>query len=51
MSLVLRTGGQVAAKLLPMLRDDTVKTLTPLTAGGIIIGIAFMFATGLLVTT
>lgn len=41
--------GQVAVKLLPMLRDNTGKTLTPLTSGGIIGGIAFMFATGLLV--
>ena len=41
--------GQVAVKLLPMLRDGAGRTLTPLTAGGIIIGIAFMFATGLLV--
>lgn len=41
--------GQVAVKLLPMLRDGGGRTLTPLTAGGIIVGIAFMFATGLLV--
>ncbi|HEY5860540.1 MAG TPA: ZIP family metal transporter [Actinomycetota bacterium] len=42
--------GQVAVKLLPMLKDDTGRILTPLTAGGIIAGIAIMFATGLLVT-
>jgi len=41
--------GQVAVKLLPMLRDGGGKILTPFTTGGIIIGIAFMFATGLLV--
>lgn len=43
--------GQVGVKLLPMLRDASGKPLTPLTAGGIILGIAFMFATGLLVVT
>lgn len=41
--------GQVAIKLLPMLKDGTGRTLTPLTATGIILGIAMMFATGLLV--
>ena len=41
--------GQVAVKLLPMLKDGTGRTLTPLTATGIILGIAMMFATGLLV--
>lgn len=41
--------GQVAIKLLPMLKDRTGRTLTPLTATGIILGIAMMFATGLLV--
>ena len=41
--------GQVAVKLLPMLKDGTGRILTPLTAGGIIAGIAFMFMTGLLV--
>lgn len=41
--------GQVAVKLLPLLRSDSDRTLTPLTAGGIIGGMAFMFATGLLV--
>ncbi|WP_051476781.1 metal transporter [Arthrobacter sp. Br18] len=42
---------QVAIKLLPMLKDNTGRTLTPLTAGGIITGLAFMFTTGLLVIT
>lgn len=41
--------GQVAVKLLPMLKDGAGRTLTPLTATGIILGIAMMFATGLLV--
>lgn len=41
--------GQVAIKLLPMLKDGTGRTLTPLTATGVILGIAMMFATGLLV--
>lgn len=41
--------GQVAIKLLPMLKDDAGRTLTPLTAGGLVAGIAFMFLTGLLV--
>jgi len=40
---------QVAVKLLPLLRDHTGRTLTPLTAGGIIVGLGFMFATSLLV--
>lgn len=42
--------GQVAVKLLPLLKDSTGRILTPLTAGGIVVGIAFMFVTGLLVT-
>jgi zinc transporter, ZIP family len=42
--------GQVAVKLLPLLRDGVGRILTPLTAGGIIAGIGFMFVTGLLVT-
>ena len=41
--------GQVAIKFLPMLKDSTGRILTPLTAAGIISGIAVMFATGLLV--
>ena len=41
--------GQVAVKLLPMLKDGAGRTLTPLTATGVILGIAMMFATGLLV--
>ena len=40
---------QVAIKLLPMLKDENGRTLTPLTATGIILGIGLMFATGLLV--
>ena len=40
--------GQVAMKLLPMLKDETGRILTPLTAGGIIAGVAVMFVTGLL---
>ncbi|WP_051441492.1 ZIP family metal transporter [Arthrobacter sp. H14] len=43
--------GQVAIKLLPMLQDHTGRTLTALTTGGIITGLAFMFTTGLLVIT
>lgn len=43
--------GQVAIKLLPMLKDGTGRALTPLTATGIILGIAMMFGTGLLVQT
>ncbi|MGX5769800.1 ZIP family metal transporter [Microbacterium trichothecenolyticum] len=42
--------GQVAVKLLPYLRDESGRTLTPVTAGGIVLGIGFMFATSLLVT-
>ncbi|APX00466.1 ZIP family metal transporter [Arthrobacter sp. QXT-31] len=41
--------GQVAIKLLPMLRDGTGRTLTPLTVTGILLGLTIMFATGLLV--
>ena len=41
--------GQVAVKLLPLLKDTTGRALMPLTAGGILVGIGFMFATGLLV--
>ncbi|WP_246839713.1 ZIP family metal transporter [Pseudarthrobacter sp. NIBRBAC000502771] len=41
--------GQVAVKLLPMLKDPEGKTFTPLTAGGIVAGLAVMFGTGLLV--
>lgn len=40
---------QVAVKLLPLLKDRTGKTFTPLTGAGIILGLAVMFATGLLV--
>jgi len=40
---------QVAVKLLPMLKDRAGKTFTPLTGAGIILGLAVMFATGLLV--
>jgi ZIP family zinc transporter len=40
---------QVAVKLLPLLKDHTGKTFTPLTNAGIIVGLAVMFATGLLV--
>ena len=40
---------QVAIKLVPMMKDDTGRILTPLTAGCIIAGVGFMFATGLLV--
>ncbi|MCU1516526.1 MAG: metal transporter [Pseudarthrobacter sp.] len=40
---------QVAVKLLPLLRDTTGKTFTPLTGAGIILGMALMFTTGLLV--
>lgn len=41
--------GQVAVKLIPLLKDEAGRMLTPLTAGGIVIGLGFMFATGLLV--
>lgn len=40
---------QVAIKILPMLRDGNGRTLTPGNASGVILGIAFMFTTGLLV--
>jgi len=40
---------QVAIKILPLLRDDSGRALTPATASGVVLGIAFMFATGLLV--
>ena len=40
---------QVAVKLLPLLKDHTGKTFTPLTAAGVILGLAVMFTTGLLV--
>lgn len=40
---------QVAVKLLPMLKDRAGKTFTPLTGAGIVLGLAVMFATGLLV--
>lgn len=42
--------GQVAVKLLPFLKNETARTLTPLTSGSILIGLGFMFATSLLVT-
>ncbi|MCW2747270.1 MAG: family metal transporter [Nocardioidaceae bacterium] len=41
---------QVAIKILPMLKDGEGRTLSPLTAGAMVAGVAFMFATGLLVT-
>lgn len=41
--------GQVAVKLLPMLRDSTGRVLMPLTAGGMLLGVGFMFVTGLLI--
>jgi len=41
--------GQVAVKLLPLVKDATGRVLMPVTAGGILVGIGFMFATGLLV--
>ncbi|MGY4543867.1 ZIP family zinc transporter [Arthrobacter sp. UYNi723] len=40
---------QVAVKLLPMLKDSAGKTFTAATTSGIILGLAVMFATGLLV--
>jgi ZIP family zinc transporter len=40
---------QVAIKLLPMMKDHAGRTFTPLTSAGIILGLAVMFATGLLV--
>ncbi|CAN5356294.1 metal transporter [soil metagenome] len=41
---------QVAIKILPMLKDSEGRILSPLTAGAMVAGVAFMFATGLLVT-
>ena len=41
--------GQVAVKLLPLLKGLTGRALTPLTAAAVILGIAFMFTTGLIV--
>jgi len=41
--------GQVAIKLLPLMKDKSAKALTPISAGALIGGIAFMFLTGLLV--
>ena len=40
---------QVAIKILPLLRDGRGRALTPANASGVVLGIAFMFATGLLV--
>ena len=40
---------QVAIKILPLLRDERGRALTPANASGVVLGIAFMFATGLLV--
>lgn len=40
---------QVALKILPLMKDHAVKVLTPLASAGIILGLAIMFATGLLV--
>lgn len=42
---------QVAIKILPMIRDDHGRALTPANASGVVLGIAFMFVTGLLVVT
>ena len=41
---------QVIVQLAPSLRDDEGRLLNPGTAGGLLAGIAFMFATGLLVS-
>ena len=40
---------QVAVKLLPLLKDHAGRTFTAATTAGIILGLAVMFATGLLV--
>ncbi|MET4901624.1 ZIP family metal transporter [Paenarthrobacter sp. CC6] len=40
---------QVALKILPLMKDHAGKVLTPLASAGIILGLAIMFATGLLV--
>ena len=40
---------QVAVKLLPLLRSETGRVLTPVTVAGIIGGVLFMFVTGLLI--
>jgi zinc transporter, ZIP family len=40
---------QVAIKLLPLLRDATGRTLTPLTASSLVGGVGFLYATSLLV--
>jgi zinc transporter, ZIP family len=41
---------QVIVQLAPTLRDDTGRTLHPVTASGLLAGMALMFATGLLVS-
>ncbi|AFR31266.1 metal transporter [Arthrobacter sp. Rue61a] len=41
--------GQVAIKILPLMKDRAGKILTPLASAGIILGLGIMFATGLLV--
>ena len=41
---------QVAVKLLPLLRDRDGRTLDGLTAGALTGGVAFMFATSLLIS-
>ena len=41
---------QVIVQLAPSLRDDEGRLLHPGAAGGLLAGIAFMFATGLLVS-
>ena len=41
---------QVVVQLAPMLRDERGRTLHPLAVGGLLAGVAVMFATGLLVS-
>ena len=41
---------QVIVQLAPSLRDDAGRTLHPAAVGGLITGLAVMFATGLLVS-
>ena len=41
---------QVIVQLSPSLRDDTGRVLHPRTVGGLLAGLALMFATGLLVS-
>jgi ZIP family zinc transporter len=41
---------QVIVQLAPSLRDDDGRTLRPVAVGGLLAGLALMFATGMLVS-